>query len=163
MIDSETDVNERKKQLNIITKFLDQMFGDRESKGYFNWKSKSGSKKKPCKRVHWTYFEEHLTPDQLSAFRAISRIASYLPQDPFYELVEGYKWDIDGRPVKNVEELKEYSSYVASSVATLCTFIVCTRSYHWPDNFGTKCEKMIEHARNMGRVCMGFYASLFQM
>lgn len=152
MIDRETEKEERRKQLNIITKFLDQLFSNRVSKGYFNWHIKEGSSNDVAALVDWNYFKENLTIEQLAAFRAISRITYYLPQKPFYELIEGYNWDIEGRLLKDEEDLKLYSSYVASSVATLCTFIVCKRSNYWPDNFGPKCESMIEHARNMGMV-----------
>lgn len=152
MIDNETEASERKKQLSIIIEFLDQLFNNRKMINYFVWHNKSNARHSSKDRVNWSYFSEHLTPVQLAAFRAISRIAHYLPQAPFYELMEGYKWDIDGRLVKDEEELKLYSSYVASSVATLCTFIICTRSNYWPDNFGKKCVNMIEHARGMGMV-----------
>lgn len=153
MIDRESEVAEREKQLTLITKFLDQLFSDREGNiGYFDWRLKEKSAERSTDLVDWVYFEEHLSVEQLAAFRAISRIVHYLPQQPFYELVDGYKWDIDGRLVEDEDDLKLYSSYVASSVATLCTFIVCTRSNYWPDNFGEKCEVMIEHARNMGMV-----------
>lgn len=152
MIDRETEVAERQKQLNVIKTFLDQLFSNRDSAGYFDWRAKEKSVAYSKDLVDWAYFKKNLTREELAAFRAISRITHYLPQQPFYELVEGYKWDIDGRLVKHEEDLKLYSSYVASSVATLCTFIVCTRSNYWPDNFGKKCETMIEHARNMGMV-----------
>lgn len=152
MIDRETEVAGCKKQLNMIQTFLDQLFGDRVSVSYFDWSVKQKSTAESADSVDWAYFQKHLTVEQLASFRGISRIAHYLPQQPFYELVEGYKWDIDGRLVKHEDDLKLYSSYVASSVATLCTFIVCKRSNYWPDNFGKKCEAMIEHARNMGMV-----------
>lgn len=162
MIDNETETAERNRILNIIVEFLNQLFSERVTTSVFIWYNKPNPDRKSCERVDWSYFKEHLTLEQLAAFRAISRISHYLPQEPFYELMEGYKWDIDSRPINNVDDLKLYSSYVASSVATLCTFIVCTRSNHWPDNFGIKCTNMIEHARNMGMVCILNHQHKFQ-
>lgn len=162
MIDSETEITERTKALNIIIKFLDQLFGDRVTTSVFVWHKNVVDNPKFSDGIDWDYFKEHLTVEQLASFRAVSRIAHYLPQEPFYELMEGYKWDIESRPVKNEDDLKLYSSYVASSVATLCTFIVCTKSNRWPDNFESKCLNMIEHARHMGMVRIFLENYIFQ-
>lgn len=146
MIDNES-TETKKQRVSIIVEFLNQLFANRRITSDYCWElvNKSAA-------IDWKYFEKELTNEQLRSFRAISRIAYYMPQEPFYELVEGYKWDIEERAVLNENDLIEYSKYVASSVATLCTFVFCHKSNQWPDNMGSKCHTMLENARKMGLV-----------
>lgn len=153
MVDNEISVEQKRHQVEIITKFLDQLFSGRRVTGLYKWESDHKISKSP---IDWEYFENNLDEKQLASFRSIARISYYLPQEPFYELVQGYIWDIDQRTVRNEDDLLEYSKYVASSVATLCTFVFCHKTYQWPDNFGPKCKSMLENARKMG------LASLFE-
>lgn len=148
MVDNEQAVEMKKERVDVIVKFLDQLFSNRKITSEYCWDTTSSNPK-----IDWPYFHQKLSEEQLCSFRAISRIAYYMPQEPFYELVEGYKWDIEGRAVLNENDLIEYSKYVASSVATLCTFVFCHKSYHWPDQMGPKCRSMLENARKMGLVC----------
>lgn len=147
MVDNEHSVELKKERVKVILEFLDQLFSNRRIKSEYCWETNDTDP-----NIDWKYFEKQLDNEQMSAFRAIARIAYYMPQEPFYELVDGYKWDIDGRPVLNENDLIEYSKYVASSVATLCTFVFCHKSYQWPDNMGPKCRKMLDSARKMGLV-----------
>lgn len=151
MIDIPESTDLKKERLNVMIKFLNQLFHHRQSKNYFEWTEEIEDYKQ---KIDWPYFEKCLSDGELSAFRSISRIAYYLPHQPFYELVEGYKWDIEEKPVRNEFDLMEYSKYVASSVATLCIFVCCYKSNQWPDNFGPACQYMIENARKMGMVCL---------
>ncbi|XP_031621320.1 bifunctional lycopene cyclase/phytoene synthase-like [Contarinia nasturtii] len=143
MVDNEHSIELKKERIRVIVEFLDQLFSNRTIKSEYCWERNGSSPK-----IDWKYFEETLTKEQLSSFRAIARISYYMPSEPFYELVEGYKWDIDGRPVLHENDLIEYSKYVASSVATLCTFVFCHKGYKWPDTIGP----MLENARKMGLV-----------
>lgn len=147
MIDNEQSIELKKERHRTILDFLNQLFSNRKIKSDYCWET-DGSEPK----IDWKYFEMHLTKEQLSSFRAIARISYYMPQEPFYELIDGYKWDIDGRAVLNENDLIEYSKYVASSVATLCTFVFCHKSYKWPDNMGPKSRAMLDSARKMGLV-----------
>lgn len=149
MVDNEHSVDLKKERVRVILEFLDQLFSNRKIKSEYCWETISSD---PI--IDWKHFEKQLTKEQLSSFRAITRIAYYMPQEPFYELVEGYKWDIDGRAVLHENDLIEYSKYVASSVATLCTFVFCHKSYKWPDNMGSKSRSMLENARKMGLVSL---------
>lgn len=148
MVDNENSVELKKKRMHVISTFLDQLFSNRKVTSEYCWEVIA-----PQPKIDWAYFERVLSSEQLCSFRAISRIAYYLPQEPFYELVDGYEWDIAGRCVQNENDLIEYSKYVASSVATLCTFVFCHKSYQWPDRMGPKCRTMLENARKMGLVC----------
>lgn len=148
MIDNEMDPERKKRQLEIIKRFLDQLFADRTAIGLYRWKTVGAEDA----NIDWGFFEANLSAEEISSFRAIARIAYYLPQEPFYELLAGYKWDIEDRVVRDENDLMEYSKYVASSVATLCTFVFCHKCAHWPDEFGPKCESMLVNARKMGLV-----------
>lgn len=155
MVDNELSVGLKKERVKVILEFLDQMFSNRKITSEYCWEITSSDPK-----IDWKYFEKQLTKEQLSSFRAINRIAHYMPQEPFYELVEGYKWDIDGRGVRDEDDLIEYSKYVASSVAVLCSFVFCHKSCHWPDEMGPKSRAMLENARKMGLVS---YNKLFPL
>lgn len=148
MVDNEHSIESKKQRMQVIYKFLDQMFSNREKKSEYCWDVIA-----PQPEIDWPYFERVLSHEQLCSFRSISRIAYYLPHEPFYELMQGYEWDIAARCVQDETDLIEYSKYVASSVATLCTFVFCHKSYQWPDRMGPKCRSMLESARKMGLVC----------
>lgn len=149
MVDNEISVEQKRHQVEIITKFLDQLFSNRRVTDVYMWEC---DQLVNYPTVDWKYFKNHLDEKQLASFRSIARIVYYLPQEPFYELVQGYIWDIEQRTVRNEDDLLEYSKYVASSVATLCTFVFCHKTYQWPDSFGPKCKSMLENARKMGMV-----------
>lgn len=166
MVDSEHSVELKKNRLNIITEFLNQLFANRNNVSGYTWQITNACEPS----IGWKYFEKQLTAKQLCTFRGIARIAFYMPQEPFYELVKGYKWDIDGRAILHENDLIEYSQYVASSVATLCTFIFCHKCRQWPDEMGPKSKSMLENARKMGLVsylilhvvgCVALYKELF--
>lgn len=148
LVDNETDPKRKQHQVDIIRRFLGQLFANRRVTGLYRWEFIS----EKDAVIDWSYFEINLDAQQMSSFRAIARISYYLPQEPFYELLDGYIWDIQGRIVENDNDLMEYSKYVASSVATLCTFIFCHKSAEWPDELGPKCESMLLNARKMGLV-----------
>ncbi len=148
MIDTEHSTELKKRRLDVITQFLNQLFANRKTSSGYTWQLTNNCEPS----IDWKYFEKHLTGKQLCAFRGIARISFYMPQEPFYELVDGYKWDIDGRAISHEDDLIEYSKYVASSVATLCTFIYCHKCCQWPDEMGPKSRSMLENARKMGLV-----------
>lgn len=149
MIDVPQSAAPKKERMEVIVKFLNELFRHRKVESFFEWTEENDDIEKT---INWDYFEEYLSDVELSAFRSLCRIAYYLPHEPFYELIEGYKWDIEEKPIRNELDLMEYSKYIASSVATLCTFTFCHRSNQWPDKFGPACQSMIDNARKMGMV-----------
>lgn len=145
MIDEESDVEMKKQKLKTIEKFLDELFADRKS----DYEVKAEPYEVP---INWAQYTTELTDVELSCFRAISRIAFYLPRKPFYELLAGYQWDVEGRLVRNENDLLLYSSYVAGSVGALCVYVMMYRcdngNYELVGNYGY----VIEKAQQMGRV-----------
>ncbi|MDK3206255.1 squalene/phytoene synthase family protein, partial [Escherichia coli] len=69
-----------------------------------------------------------LADEELSCFRALSRISLYLPRKPFSELLDGYRWDVVGKPILTEDDLLLYCSHVASSVGTLCVYAMVYNS-----------------------------------
>jgi len=100
------------------------------------------------------YYSDLLSREELAAFRSLSRIAYQLPAEPFYELCQGYEWDILGKVVETEDQLTEYCSYVASSVGVLCTFVMANERRDWFSGSLSKPlereREVVEAARNMG-------------
>lgn len=156
MVDTEYSIQQKKRQVQTISAFLNQLFANRRITSEYCWEMIDDA----TQNINWNYFKQHLTNEQMASFRAIARISYYLPQEPFYELIDGYNWDIEGKAVYTEDDLIEYSEYVASSVATLCTFVFCYKSNRWPDKMGVKCRSMIESARKMGLVSFEHFSIL---
>jgi len=145
MIDDEPDVKKQKYKLELTKKFIDELFADR--------KSDYDVKTTPYEiKIDWSQYQSKLTEVEMSSFRAISRIAFYLPRKPFYELLAGYQWDIEGKLVRNEDDLLLYSSYVAGSIGALCVYVMMYRCDN--DNYDLlgNHDYIIKKAQQMGRV-----------
>lgn len=145
MIDEEPDVEKQKCKLELIKQFINELFADR--------KSDYDVKTTPYKvNIDWTLYQSKLTNVEMSSFRAIFRIAFYLPRKPFYELLAGYEWDIEGRLVRNEDDLLLYSSYVAGSIGTLCVYVMMYRCDNDKYDLLGNYDYVIEKAQQMGCV-----------
>jgi len=146
MIDNEVDAGRKKRKLSLIERFVGELFVNRRSDYEVNTvATASGSES-----IDWTSYRSELTDEELSCFRAVSRISFYLPRKPFYELLEGYRWDVEGKPVRTENDLLLYSTCVAGSVGTLCVYVMMYKS-------GSHCaidgnDFTIRKARQMGQV-----------
>lgn len=149
MIDDETNVEKKKHKLKLIEKFVDELFADRKSD--FDVKTVPYAAK-----VDWAYYQSKLTGGQMSSFRALSRISFYLPRKPFYELIAGYRWDIQGKLVRNEEDLLLYSNYVAGSVGTLCVYVMLYRCDNGDYGVTSVDDYVIDKAQQMGWVSTNF-------
>lgn len=147
MIDDDSVKAKKQQRIEVIYKFLDQLFSNRKITSEYCWEVIS-----PQPEIDWEYFESVLTHEQLCSFRAVSRIAYYLPQEPFYEFQDCLEWDINGHCVQNENDLIEYGKYGVSSATTLIAFVLCHKSNQWPDRMGPMSRFMIENVRKMGTV-----------
>lgn len=144
MIDDEVDVKKKKRKFELTEKFINELFHER--------KSDYDVQTKPQKlNIDWTKYESELTDAEMACFRALSRIAFYLPRKPFDELLEGYKWDIEGRLVRNEDDLLLYSTYVAGSVGALCVYVMMYRCDNGKYDLVEDYNYVIEKAYQMGR------------
>ncbi|KAI9263071.1 phytoene synthase [Sporodiniella umbellata] len=88
-----------------------------------------------------------LPEDCLCAFRAFGRLASYLEKEAVFELLEGYRWDLERRVVQSEADLAFYSACVASSVGEMCTRLMWSH-----EGQGPRPAWILERARAMGLV-----------
>lgn len=148
MIDNETDADKKKRKLVTTERFVAELFADRDS----DYDVKTTVPNSELK-IEWTRYRMELSDVEMSCFRALSRISFYLPRKPFYELLNGYRWDVFSKVVENETDLLLYSSYVAGSVGALCVYVMMYKS-------GVRlnvddCKKhdfVIRKARQMGQV-----------
>jgi phytoene/squalene synthetase len=75
-----------------------------------------------------------------------------LPRKPFEELLAGYKWDIEGRLIKNEDDLLLYSTYVAGSVGALCVYVMMYRCDNDKFELVENYDYVIKKAYQMGQV-----------
>lgn len=149
MIDEEPRADKKKHKLMLIERFIGEMFADRDS-DYDVSTTKKTTPREP--KIDWTRYGPELSDEELSCFRAVSRISFYMPRKPFYELLEGYKWDVTGKSVETESDLLLYSSYVAGSVGTLCVYVMMYKS---GVSLADECKLhdfVIERAQKMGQV-----------
>jgi len=144
MIDNELDVEKKKRKFQLTNNFINELFHDR--------KSDYDVGTKPQKlNIDWTKYESELTDAEMSCFRALSRIAFYLPRKPFEELLAGYKWDIEARLIKNEDDLLLYSTYVAGSVGVLCVYVMMYRCDNDKFKLVENYDYVIKKAYQMGQ------------
>lgn len=155
MIDNEPDADRKRLKLVLIKRFVDQLFADRDS----DYDVKTAGR---APHVDWAQYRSELSAVELSCFRAITRIAFYLPRKPFYELIDGYKWDVDGKTVQDETDLLLYSNYVAGSVGALCVYVMIHKSGATRDSANSEInEFVIKKAYQMGQVCKTTFAISF--
>lgn len=102
--------------------------------------------------VNWNYYESKLTTEQLSVFRCFSRMAVYFPRKLTDDIIEGCKWDIEERLMKDEQDLCEYTRYVTGTAVSLNQFIVWNKDGDWPTNFKEISHSMIKDATIFGEV-----------
>lgn len=147
MIDNGSDIVVKKRKLMLIKRFVGELFADRDSDYGVNITTPREPK------VNWVRYEpQEFSNEELSCFRALARISFYLPRKPFTELLEGYKWDVDGRTVENETDLLLYSKYVAGSVGVLCVYVMLYNSGDCGRFNNDKRDFLVEKARQMGQV-----------
>lgn len=156
MIDSEQDAGRKERKLSLIERFIDELFADRRS----DYEVRPAPPARDPD-IDWTPYQMELTDEELSCFRALSRISFYLPRKPFHELLDGYRWDMAGKQVLNEDDLLLYSNHVAGSVGALCVYVMVYNSG------GNHCaltgrDFVLQRARQMGQVRSGVFYSRFE-
>lgn len=147
MIANEHDVEKKKRKCDLIEKFVNEMFVDRRSVSAVGTKAYSV-------KIDWNQYRSELTDAEMASFRCLSRIAFYLPRKPFDGLLEGFRWDIDGKPIKNEDDLMLYSNYVAGTIGVLCVYAILYRSDSCEFDPVEKFHIVVEKAQQMGIVSM---------
>lgn len=131
LCDDETiSVEKRKEQLKLTHRFVREIF----------------SQKTNTPVVDWEFYSRQLPSSCISAFKTFTRLRHILQVDAIEELLEGYQWDLERKPILNQYDLYKYSACVASSVGEMCTRILLFHDYCQSDLW------IIDRAREMGLV-----------
>lgn len=136
LCDDETvSVKKRQQQLQLTHQFVRDLFSQKIN---------------ASSAIDWEFYGNQLSASCLSAFKSFTRLRHVLEVDAITELLEGYKWDLERRPVSTENDLRQYSACVASSVGEMCTRILLLHS----DTCHSQAEInwTIERARDMGMV-----------
>lgn len=162
MIDNSTSRDTKKVCLHDIKKFLLALFDGRCSKNRFKWVNKAGTPVYSIDKIDWKYFEDRLAKEQLAIFRAFSRIADYLPHEPFYGMLEHWKdWDVQEKVIKNEQDLVEFGSKVYGCVTDVIIYTYYHKTNQSPDGFGPTTEFLCEQIRRLSAVCYFFPGFLY--
>ena len=138
--------------LQLMKQFIDQLYGNfSESFDYvYDLPESLDPAKKP--KVDWDYFSQNLSARELAVFRAVSRIAYYLPEAAFRELIKCYEWDTYETLVNDRADLLLYCQYAASSVAYFMVYITCYK-YGYSYLLTNENRYKLEDMRTLGKVC----------
>ncbi|KAF7726622.1 hypothetical protein EC973_008586 [Apophysomyces ossiformis] len=133
LIDNENvPLEKRKEQLNLVRHFVHELFSQKTNRFTIQWK---------CYK--------ELPSSCLVALRCFTRLRPTLEVDAIQELLDGYAWDLDRRPVVTEQDLIRYSACVASSVGEMCSRIILLNN----DKSDLSCFRWtIARARDMGLV-----------
>ena len=129
--DESKSVEERKSQLDLTRQFVHDLFSQKTNAPIV---------------IDWDLYQNQLPASCISAFRAFTRLRYVLEVGSVEELLDGYKWDLERRPVLNEQDLEAYSACVASSVGEMCTRVILSQDQKENDAW------TIERAREMGLV-----------
>ncbi|ORY91991.1 phytoene synthase [Syncephalastrum racemosum] len=133
--DEQVSVEKRKDHLALARQFVQAMFRDKPNQPVM---------------IDWEDFS-NLPTCCLAAFRAFTRLRPALEVDAVEELLDGYAWDLQRRPILDDEALVRYSACVASSVGEMCTRVIL---YNHDSNIADTAVSRwtLERARDMGLV-----------
>ncbi|CEP15770.1 hypothetical protein [Parasitella parasitica] len=133
--DESVSLVERRHQLKASRQFINDLFSQKSSSPH---------------AIDWDLYNEQLPDSCISAFKSFTRLRYVLEADAIHELLNGYQWDLEHRPILNQDDLQHYSACVASSVGEMCTRIILAHS----EKAYTRKEFqwIIQRAREMGLV-----------
>ncbi|RWS08345.1 carotenoid synthase-carotenoid cyclase-like protein [Dinothrombium tinctorium] len=149
------EVKNRRRKLHILKRFIREAFNQSSSNTTFDCKNKVDFNSNLYSKINWSIYEKEFAADEIACFRALNRISFLLDSKPFEELLAGYEWDLNGRVPKNMEELVQYTAYVASSVGETCAYFFYNKvvfGYRKMQINGKNFQKMIQCARDCGTV-----------
>ncbi|KAI8333874.1 Lycopene beta-cyclase [Chlamydoabsidia padenii] len=133
--DESVPVEQRKRQLTLVRNFVIDLFSQKSDSAMdINWKPYAS-----------------LPENCLASFRSFVRLRHVLQVEAVLELLDGYTWDLERKPVLDEDDLIYYSQCVASSVGEMCTRILMHNSQD-----GDRDQKTlawtVDRARDMGLV-----------
>lgn len=121
-------VEEKTEFIEVLRDYLNQLFDNRTNFGYLRWAEIDSNRS-----IDWTRLKQHLNNEELAVFKCLSRMVYYLPQEPLYELLNGFETDVNLRVIKDDTELHAYLNDISTSVGTVYLFICFHRGDGWTD------------------------------
>jgi len=142
---SASNAEKLKLKLNLYYKFVREQFADR--------KSDYDVKSKPHEvDIDWTQYESLLPDVELASFRALARIAFFLPRKPFEEALAGFELDMGGTLYKDEDDLLRFCNNVAGSFGAFCVYIIMYRYNIDKYKFLEKDDFLIKKSYQIGNV-----------
>lgn len=147
MFDSDVDPAKKQRDLKMCYDYINEIFPNRKTNFHVKRKPESLN-------IDWAKYERRLNDSEIASFRALARIAYYLPPQMFYDLLDAYRLDISGKMYETEEDLMTYTHRIAGITAlTVC--IIMYRDYN--DRYFEIVEKgknglIIGKAYEMGQV-----------
>lgn len=147
MFDRDVDSAKKQRDLKMCYDYINEIFANRKTKFHVN-------RKPEVANINWAKYERRLNDSEIASFRALARIAYYLPSAIFFDLLDAYRWDISGKMCETEEDLMTYTHQIAGITAlTVC--IIMHRDYN--DRYFKIIEKgknglIIGKAYDMGQV-----------
>ncbi|KAI9300497.1 Lycopene beta-cyclase [Cunninghamella echinulata] len=130
-------ITQRQQQLHMVRQFVHDLF----------------LQKSNCSQdIDWACYQQVLPSECLASFRSFVRLRHVLQPEAIHELLDGYVWDLERRPIQHEQDLKTYSACVASSVGEMCTRIILSYRYSDKPMEPFIMHDTIEKAREMGLV-----------
>lgn len=134
--DESVPVEKRKHQLKVTHQFVKELF----------------SQKTNTPVIDWEFYTAQLPSSGISAFKTFTRLRHILQVDAIEELLDGYRWDLERRPIETQQDLYKYSACVASSVGEMCTRILLHNNTASGGGSHKSDKWILERAREMGLV-----------
>lgn len=146
-IDNEPDSAKNKPKYDMLKRFVDEMFADRNSDADFLPRPRVAN-------IDWAQYRSHLTDVQMAIFRAMSRIVFYMPRKPFDAMLNGFSWDIEDRVINSEDDLWWYTDNVTGSIVEILSYSIMYRCDHESyDIVGRR--HFVENTHMIGRVSVG--------
>jgi 15-cis-phytoene synthase/lycopene beta-cyclase len=133
--DETVPIKKRQHQLELMHQFIRDLFSQKTN---------------ASSAIDWEFYGNQLPASCLSAFKSFTRLRHVLKMDAIQELLDGYRWDLEHRPVITENDLRQYAACVASSVGEMCTRIILLHSD--TEYSQAQVNWIIGRARDMGLV-----------
>lgn len=142
---SASNAEKLKSKLKLYYKFVKEQFADRKS----DYDVKSTPHEVD---IDWTEYESVLPDVELASFRALARIAFFLPRKPFEEVLAGFKLDMGGTLYRDENDLLRFCNNVAGTFGALFVYIVMYRYNLDKYEFLEKDDFLIKKSYQIGNV-----------
>lgn len=123
MFDNGADPIKQRRDLKLCFEFINELFADRKTAHHVKRTPKAV-------KVDWTKYESQLNNTEMALFRALARIAFYLPAAPLIEMFNAFQWDVDCKLFETEEDLMTYTNNLGGINAALAVYVILFRDHN---------------------------------